>query len=112
MNVGGNTLIVRTSWLYGVHGKNFGKTMLRAAATQAEVRVVEDQWASPTYARELAEVIAGLIQQGIRGIVHAGGEGGCSWPEFARAAFEEAQIRCEYVPIATAGSNRLACPAP
>ena len=108
ITVGRNTLIVRTSWLYGVHGKNFVKTILRSAATQAEVRVVEDQWGSPTYARELAEVIAGLIRQGIRGIVHAGGEGGCSWHEFAGAVLEEAQIRCKNVPIATADSRRLA----
>ena len=47
MTVGRNTLIVRTSWLYGVHGKNFVKTILRSAATQAEVRVVEDQWEAP-----------------------------------------------------------------
>src|SRR5207244_5470471 len=63
---------------------------------------------SPTYARELAEVIAGLIQQGVRGIVHAGGEGGCSWHEFAEAVLEEAQIRCKNVPIATADARRPA----
>jgi dTDP-4-dehydrorhamnose reductase len=105
---GRDTLIVRTSWLYGVHGKNFVKTILQSAATQPEVRVVEDQQGSPTYARELAGVMVGLIRQGVRGVVHAGGEGSCSWHEFAAAILAQAQIRCRNVPIASVDSGRLA----
>ncbi len=94
--------------MYGVHGENFVKTILRSAATQPEIRVVEDQRGSPTYARELAGIIVDLIRQGVRGVVHAGGEGGCSWHEFAGAILEQAQIRCRNVPIATTDSCRLA----
>ena len=103
-----DSLVVRTSWLYGVHRKNFVKTILQLAAKQPEIRVVSDQQGSPTYARELAVVIAGLLRHGAQGIVHAGGEGGCSWHEFASAILEEARIRCRNVPITTADSCRLA----
>jgi dTDP-4-dehydrorhamnose reductase len=102
------SLVVRTSWLYGVHRKNFVKTILELAAKQPEIRVVGDQQGSPTYARELAVVIASLLRHGARGIVHAGGEGGCSWYEFASAILEEARIRCRNVPITTADACRLA----
>jgi dTDP-4-dehydrorhamnose reductase len=102
------SLVVRTSWLYGAHRKNFVKTILHLAAQQPEIRVVSDQQGSPTYARELAVVIAGLLGRGARGIVHAGGEGGCSWYELAAAILEEARIRCRNVPITTADACRLA----
>jgi dTDP-4-dehydrorhamnose reductase len=101
-------LVVRTSWLYGVHRKNFVKTILQLAAKQPEIRVVNDQHGSPTYAPELAAVIAGLLRHGARGIVHAGGEGSCSWYEFASAILEEARIRCRNIPITTADACRLA----
>src|SRR3989454_5330336 len=102
------TLVLRTSWLYGVHGKNFVKTILSLAGTQPEIRVVEDQRGSPTYARHLAQVIAGLIRSDVTGVLHAGGEGECSWYEFAKAILQEAGSRCRVVPISTAESGRLA----
>ena len=102
------TIIVRTSWLYGVHGKNFVKTILSLAVTQPEVRVVEDQRGSPTYARHLAQVVAGLIRSDVTGVIHAGGEGECSRYEFAKAILQEAGLQCRVVPISTAESGRLA----
>jgi len=102
------TLVLRTSWLYGVHGKNFVKTILSLAATQPEVRVVEDQRGSPTYARHLAQVIAGLIRSDVTAVIHVGGEGECSRYEFAKAILQEAGLRCRVVPISTAESGRLA----
>jgi dTDP-4-dehydrorhamnose reductase len=60
-----NTLILRTSWLYGLHGKNFVMTILNRATAQPEVRVVDDQRGSPTYARHLAEVIAELVRRDV-----------------------------------------------
>jgi len=102
------TLVLRTSWLYGVHGKNFVKTILSLAVTQPEVRVVEDQRGSPTYARHLAQVIAGLIRSDVTGVIHAGGEGECSRYEFAKAILQEAGLACRVVPISTAESGRLA----
>ena len=101
-------IIVRTSWLYGVHGKNFVKTILSLAVTQPEVRVVEDQRGSPTYARHLAQVVAGLIRSDVTGVIHAGGEGECSRYEFAKAIRQEAGLQCRVVPISTAESGRLA----
>ena len=55
-------LIVRTSWVYGVHGKNFVKIILQLAANQPEIRAVNDQHGSPTYARHLAGVIRELVR--------------------------------------------------
>ena len=102
------TLVLRTSWLYGVHGKNFVKTILSLAGTQPEIRVVEDQRGSPTYARHLAQVIAGLIRSDVTGVIHAGGEGECSRYEFAKAILQEAGLSCRVVPISIAESGRLA----
>ena len=101
-------LIVRTSWLYGVDGKNFVKTILQLAATRPEIRVVNDQKGSPTYARDLAGVIVALIRREASGVVHAGGEGACTWYEFACAILQEAGLESRVVPISTAESGRLA----
>src|SRR3989442_2624677 len=101
------TLVLRTSWLYGVHGKNFVKTILSLAVTQPEVRVVEDQRGSPTYARHLAQVIAGLIRSDVTGVMHAGGEGGCSRYEFAKAILLEGGLGCRGGPLLPARSGRL-----
>src|SRR5437879_8023465 len=102
------TLVLRTSWLYGVHGKNFVRTILSLAVTQPEVRVVEDQRGSPTYAQHLAQVITGLIRSDVTGVIHAGGEGECSRSEFAKAILQEAGLGCRVVPISTSESGRLA----
>src|SRR3989449_5348781 len=106
------TLVLRTSWLYGVHGKNFVKTILSLAGTQPEIRVVEDQRGSPTYVCHLAQVIAGLIRSDVTGVIHAGGEGECSRYEFAKAILQEAGSECRGVPISTAESGRLALRPP
>ena len=106
------TLVLRTSWLYGVHGKNFVRTILSLAVTQPEVRVVEDQRGSPTYAQHLAQVITGLIRSDVTGVIHAGGEGECSRYEFAKAILQEAGLECRVMPISTAESGRLALRPP
>ena len=68
-----NSLVLRTSWLYGAYGKNFVKTMMRLAMEQPELRVVADQRGSPTYAADLAQSLAKMLPLDIRGIVHATG---------------------------------------
>src|SRR3989441_4400330 len=88
------TLVLRTSWLYGVHGKNFVKTILRLAVTQPEVRVVEDQRGSPTYARHLAQVIAGLIRSDVTGEIHAGGAGGSCRGELGKGMLPPPRKKC------------------
>lgn len=78
-----STLIVRTAWLYGLHGKNFVKTMMQRAVEQPELRVVADQRGSPTHAGDLAAALARVLETDLRGVAHATGTGDCTWYEFA-----------------------------
>ncbi|MDF5735645.1 MULTISPECIES: dTDP-4-dehydrorhamnose reductase [unclassified Nostoc] len=103
-------LILRTAWVYGTFGKsNFVKTMLRLGAERQELRVVADQIGSPTWAQDIATVIAQIIPQlTISGTYHYTNSGVASWYDFAIAIFEEAQqlgfpLKVErIVPITTA----------
>ncbi|MEH1927661.1 MAG: dTDP-4-dehydrorhamnose reductase [Nostoc sp.] len=105
-------LILRTAWVYGIFGKsNFVKTMLRLGAERQELRVVADQIGSPTWAQDIATVIAEMIPQltpKISGTYHYTNSGVASWYDFAVAIFEEAQqlgfpLKVEHiVPITTA----------
>ena len=76
--------VVRTAWLYGVHGKNFVKTIVGKAAAGEQLRVVDDQVGSPTYARDLAAAIAELLTRGLTGVFHLTNGGSCSWFAFTR----------------------------
>lgn len=78
--------IVRTAWLYG-DGNNFVRTMLNLAKTNDEVRVVGDQFGSPTSTRVLADIIAALIETDNYGIFHGTCEGSCSWADFTDEIF-------------------------
>ncbi len=80
---GENHLILRTAWLYGRHGKNFVDTILRLASKQEELRVVNDQKGSPTFARDLSGAIAQLLEKDLRGVIHVSNSGACTWYEFA-----------------------------
>ena len=84
--------IVRTSWLFGVGGKCFPDTILKLAATRAELDVVDDQRGSPTYSVDLARAIIQLCRQDATGIIHATNSGECSWYEFAREIVSEAGL--------------------
>jgi dTDP-4-dehydrorhamnose reductase len=101
--------IVRTAWLYGVHGRNFVKTILAKAAAGEPLRVVEDQVGSPTYAVDVADAIALLLSRGRTGLYHVTNGGCCSWYEFARevlrlAGFDPAGV----TPITSAELDRAA----
>jgi dTDP-4-dehydrorhamnose reductase len=76
------TYVIRTQWLFGVHGKNFPYAILRAAS-RGEVRVVADQVGAPTYSVDLARLIGRIIETPRYGIYHANNAGSCSWYEFA-----------------------------
>ena len=85
-----NHLIVRTAWLYGVNGENFVKTIIRALSQRDVLTVVTDQVGQPTYAGDLADQIAALIDvPGASGIFHATNSGVASWFEFARQIMVE-----------------------
>lgn len=82
--------IVRVSWIYGIYGKNFVKTMLRLGEERGAVSVVDDQIGSPTYTKDLAVLLADMAESRKYGIYHASNEGVCSWYEFACQIFTEA----------------------
>ncbi len=96
--------ILRTAWLYG-DGNNFVKTMLRLAQTNDTVRVVGDQFGTPTSAKELAKAIMQLIQTREYGTYHATCEGECNWADFAREIFRQANLSTEVVSITTEEYN-------
>lgn len=89
-------IIVRTAWVFGEHGNNFVKTMLRLAETRDELNVVADQFGGPTYAGDIASAIITIIQQidsGLTpewGIYHYSGAPHTNWADFARAIFVSA----------------------
>jgi dTDP-4-dehydrorhamnose reductase len=85
-----DAMLLRTAWVYGVHGHNFVKTMLRLAGEGRPLRVVDDQTGSPTWARDIAGAIAGLLQAGAAGVYHYSNAGSVSWCGFAAAILEEA----------------------
>jgi dTDP-4-dehydrorhamnose reductase len=101
-------LIVRTQWLYGLHGKNFVETMLRLAVEKDEIAVVDDQVGSPTWTVDLAHAVLDLLKSGHRGIYHAANAGFCSWNGFAKAIFEEAGLPVKVHGMTTDELNRPA----
>ena len=81
-------LIIRTAWLYSEFGKNFVKTMLALTESKPELKVVFDQVGTPTYALDLARVIAHIVENGLalgnEGVYHYSNEGVCSWYDFTK----------------------------
>lgn len=82
--------IIRISWVFGINGANFIKTMLRLSETHTELNVVSDQIGSPTYTADLAPLVCDMILSGKYGVYHATNEGYCSWADFAKAIFQKA----------------------
>jgi dTDP-4-dehydrorhamnose reductase len=83
-------IILRTAWVYGIHGHNFVKTILRVASEGKPLRVVDDQFGSPTWARDIAGAIRALVQHRARGTYHYTNAGSTSWHGFASAILAEA----------------------
>lgn len=86
------SFIIRTSWVFGINGSNFIKTILNLAKYKDEISVVSDQIGSPTYSYDLANLITQMIQTEKYGIYHATNEGYCSWYEFACEVFKVAGV--------------------
>lgn len=82
--------IVRISWVFGVNGSNFVKTMLKLSETRDTLTVVADQIGSPTYTYDLAPLLCDMIVSDKYGVYHATNEGECSWADFSRAIFAAA----------------------
>ncbi len=94
--------IFRTAWLYGVGGNNFVKTMTKLGTTRDEINVVSDQHGSPTYAKDLTEIIYQAIQKKIPyGIYNATNEGYTTWYEFTKEILKEQGIECKVNPVTT-----------
>jgi dTDP-4-dehydrorhamnose reductase len=104
----GDHAIVRSAWLFGVHGKNFVATILRLAGERDEVHVVDDQIGCPTFTGHLAPALVEAAERRLTGALHVAGGGWCSWYELARAAFEEAGVETRVVPVTTAEFPRPA----
>jgi dTDP-4-dehydrorhamnose reductase len=105
---GGSHAIVRSSWLFGIRGRNFVETMLALGAARDELRVVDDQVGCPTATEALAPALLELAQRDAQGIFHVAGAGSCSWHEFALEIFRQAQVDCRVLPCTTAEMPRPA----
>lgn len=109
-------IVFRTSWVYGVRGKNFLLTMLRLARERDELRVINDQHGAPTWSRSIADITAHVVAKGWRGtsldldwirglggIINLAAAGETTWHGFAQAIFDQAQLdrKPVVVPIPT-----------
>ncbi len=90
--------VVRSAGVYG-QGHNFVRTMLRASRERDSLKVKDDEFISPTYARDLARGIVDIIDSGLYGLYHVTNSGSCSWYEFAREIFELAGVEVEVAPV-------------
>ncbi len=92
-------VILRTAWLYSEFGRNFVKTMVNLTATKPQLKVVFDQCGTPTYALDLAEAIAVILQHPITGIYHYSNEGVTSWYDFTKLIAElSGNTQCDILP--------------
>ncbi|SHM58938.1 dTDP-4-dehydrorhamnose reductase [Gracilibacillus kekensis] len=96
-----NYFIVRISWVFGINGNNFIKTMLRLAEDRDELNVVSDQFGSPTYTFDLAKLLLDMVGTDKYGIYHASNEGFCNWAQFAEEIFDQANKNVKVNAITT-----------
>lgn len=97
-----DAIIIRTSWVYSIYGKNFVKTMIKLMTERDEISVINDQIGSPTYAHDLATAVAVIIDsEWLGGIYHYSNEGEISWYDFALAIRELKGLQCKVNAIPT-----------
>ncbi len=101
-------ILLRTSWLFAPHGRNFVTTIADLASRRTFLDVVDDQRGRPTYAADLAEMTLLLLDKEAEGTLHAANEGECTWHELAAAVVEQAGLACEVRPCATSAHPRPA----
>jgi dTDP-4-dehydrorhamnose reductase len=103
------SLIVRTSWLFGLHGPNFVEAIRNQIRKGTNpLRVVDDQRGRPTYTPHLAEAIVRVVRSGARGIVHYADEPECTWFDFAREIVAQLGVGIDVKPVTTAEFPRPA----
>ncbi|ADU31928.1 dTDP-4-dehydrorhamnose reductase [Evansella cellulosilytica] len=93
--------IIRISWVFGINGNNFIKTMLRLSETNSQLNVVGDQYGSPTYTYDLAKLLIDMVKTEKYGIYHVTNEGFCSWYDFANEIFRQANKEVKVNSITT-----------
>jgi dTDP-4-dehydrorhamnose reductase len=96
----GRWYVVRSAGVYG-EGHNFVRTMLQLGKERDKLKIKDDEFVSPTYARDLAEGITEVVHSGLYGLYHITNSGSCSWYEFAKEIFELAGVEVEAVPVAS-----------
>ena len=101
-------LVIRTSWLYGIHGANFVEKIAAAAHSRPKLEVVADQTGCPTWTVHLARKIAELVGTSATGILNVAGSGQCSWHEFACSIVEKLARSVPVRPIDSAAAGRAA----
>lgn len=102
------SFIVRTSWVFGINGNNFVKTMLRLAKERDKLSVVCDQFGSPTYTKDLSKLLVDMSETEKYGVYHASNEGYTSWYQFAKYIFEVNGIDIDVLPIVSADYKQIA----
>lgn len=93
--------LIRTSWLFGLHGRNFIESMLEAGSKGRQVSVVTDQRGCPTWTVHLSEATVGLVETGRYGIYHVTNSEPTTWFEFAKEIFHLAGMTTEVLPVTT-----------
>jgi dTDP-4-dehydrorhamnose reductase len=101
-------LLIRTSWVYAPHGKNFVRTIHAAAKTRPGLKVVNDQRGRPTSASNLTDATLRLIEKGARGTFHVTDSGECTWYEFAKEIVRLARLSTPVEPCTSADFPRPA----
>ncbi len=96
---GADFLLIRVSWLCGRFGKNFVKTMLRLGVDQKRIKVVNDQWGSPTFTDQVTKHVFRLLKSGEKGVYHLSSGAMISWYEFATEIFRQSGLSPELKPV-------------
>ncbi len=94
-----NHLILRVSWLYGGYGNNFVKTVIRLAKSGKPLRIVNDQYGTPTYTLDVVKQTIKLLENARIGIYHSSNIGETTWFEFANKVLEDLGLESEVIPI-------------
>lgn len=102
------SFIIRISWVFGINGNNFVKTMIKLGQERKSINVINDQIGSPTYTYDLAQLVKVMIKSDKYGIYHATNEGVCSWYEFALEIFKKLNIKIDVNPVSSDEYNSVA----